>query len=110
MQAVAGTPAVFAECPVWLPALSRLCWIDCAAGRLLALDWASGRVTTVLDRPGLLLTGLVRWDAERLLLLTTAGALRVAADGRAVAVALPPGVDPVLGNDGKCDRAGRPWL
>jgi sugar lactone lactonase YvrE len=110
MQAIAGTPAVFAECPVWLPGPGWLCWIDCAAGRLLALDWSSRRVIALLERPGLLFAGLVRWDAERLLLLTAAGALRVDLDGRASDLPLPAGIDPARGNDGKCDRAGRLWL
>jgi sugar lactone lactonase YvrE len=110
MEAIAGTAAVFAECPVWLPGPRRLCWIDCAAGRLLALDWASRRTTVLLERPGLLFGGLVRWDAARLLLLTAAGALLVGSDGKAGALALPAGIDPALGNDGKCDRAGRLWL
>jgi sugar lactone lactonase YvrE len=110
MEAVADTPAVFAECPVWLPGPQCLCWVDCAAGRLFALDWQSRRRRVVLERPGVLFAGLVRHDAARLVLLAGDGAFLVSLDGATAPLPLPSGVDAGLFNDAKCDAAGRLWF
>jgi sugar lactone lactonase YvrE len=110
IEAIQGTPAVFAECPVWLPDCQRLCFVDCAAGRLFSLDWRSRAVVTVIARPGSLFLGLVKYDDRRVLLLTGEGAFVVDMMGNVLPFALPDEINPGLINDGKCDRAGRLWI
>ena len=109
-EPIGDTPSVFAECPVWLPDPQRLCWVDCAAGRLYSLDWRRGVVNTVLALPGTLFSALVRYDDATLLLFTGRGALVVDADGRTRPFPLPRAVDAGLVNDGKVDTAGRIWI
>jgi sugar lactone lactonase YvrE len=109
-EPVANTPAVFAECPVWLPGRQCLCWIDCAAGKLFALHWRERAVSLLASMPGTLFWGLVKRDHASLLLLTASGAYIVEASGRAETGRLPGSIDPVLGNDAKIDRRGALWL
>jgi D-xylonolactonase len=110
MEFVPDTPSIFAECPVWLPRSQRLCWIDCAAGRLYALDWRARTVDLLAERSTSLFTGLARIGADSLLVLTTHGALRLNGDGELLPAILPASIDPMLTNDCKADRRGRLWL
>jgi D-xylonolactonase len=110
MEPIAGTPALFAECPVWLPRSSSLCWIDCAGGRVFALDWSSQQVSTLVSEPGVLFTGLTKYGEDGLLLVTTAGVRLIDSRGTVSSIALPPVIDVRLTNDCKADRSGRLWL
>jgi len=110
MDGIPATPSVFAECPVWLSKPQRLFWIDCAAGSLWSLDWRTRRVETLLSKPGVLFSGLVKYGPLTLLVLTSEGALLVDQKGRAENFDLPVQIDSGLLNDGKCDVAGRPWI
>jgi sugar lactone lactonase YvrE len=110
MEPIPNTPALFAECPVWLPISSRLCWIDCVGGRVFSYDWFSHQVSTVFAEPGVLITGLAGIGEDGLVVVTTAGIRLIDSCGVVSSAALPRSIDIQLVNDCKADRCGRFWL